>query len=123
MFLRLRTDASQAHKRRCGALGSTGSPIGVWGAETGNTQRLTISATRSDRQSTALEVKRVDDNIRQAAAHVPVLEMLLQVVAKPGRAFRWEHVPAGVNVQGNEVANGLAMDGMCSSPLWSQQVP
>ena len=43
-------------------------------------------------------------------------------MAKPGREVRWEHVPAHVNVQGNEVANGLAMEGMCSSPLWSQQV-
>ena len=25
-------------------------------------------------------------------------------------------------MKGNEVANGLAMEGMCSSPLWSQQV-
>ena len=54
--------------------------------------------------------------------HVPVREMLLQEMAKPGREVRWEHVPAHVNVQGNEVANGLAMEGMCSSPLWSQQV-
>ena len=37
-----------------------------------------------------------------------------------GREVRWEHVPAHVNVQGNEMANGLAMEGMCSSPLWSQ---
>ena len=50
--------------------------------------------------------------------HVPVWEMLLQEMAKPGREVRWEHVPAHVNVQGNEVANGLAMEGMCSSPLW-----
>ena len=35
---------------------------------------------------------------------------------------RWEHVWAHFNVQGNEVANGLAMDGMCSSPLRSKQV-
>ena len=54
--------------------------------------------------------------------HVPVWEMLLQEMAKPGREVRWEHVPAHVNVQGNEVANGLAMEGMCSSPPWSQQV-
>ena len=54
--------------------------------------------------------------------HVPVSEMLLQEMAKPGREVRWEHVPAHVNVQGSEVVNGLAMEGMCSSPLWSQQV-
>ena len=54
--------------------------------------------------------------------HVPVWEMLLQEMAKPGREVRWEHVPAHVNVQRNEVANGLAMEGMCSNPLWSQQV-
>ena len=53
---------------------------------------------------------------------VPVWEMLLQEMAKPGREVRWEHFPAHVNVQGNEVANGLAMEGMCSSPLWSPQV-
>ena len=54
--------------------------------------------------------------------HVPVWEMLLQEMATPGREVRWEHVPAHVNVQGNQVANGLAMEGMCSSPLWSQHV-
>ena len=54
--------------------------------------------------------------------HVPVWEKLLQEMATPGREVRWEHVPAHVNVQGNEVANGLAMEGMCSSPLWSQHV-
>ena len=54
--------------------------------------------------------------------HVPVWEMLLQEMATPGREVRWEHVPAHVNVQGNEIANGLAMEGMCSSPLWSQHV-
>ena len=48
--------------------------------------------------------------------------MLLQEMAKLGREVRWEHVPAHVHVQGNEVANGLAMEGMCSSPPWSQQV-
>ena len=55
--------------------------------------------------------------------HVPVWEMLLHEMEKPGRDVRWEHVPAHVNVQGNEVANGLAMEGMCSNPLWSKQVP
>ena len=54
--------------------------------------------------------------------HVPIWEMLLREMAKPGREVRWEHVPAHVNVQGNEVANGLAMEGMCSNPLWSQHV-
>ena len=54
--------------------------------------------------------------------HVPVWEILLQEMATPGREVRWEHVPAHVNVQGNEMANGLAMEGMCSSPLWSQHV-
>ena len=54
--------------------------------------------------------------------HVPVWEMLLHEIEKPGREVRWEHGPTHVNVQGNEVANGLAMEGMCSSPLWSKQV-
>ena len=54
--------------------------------------------------------------------HVPVWEMLLLEMAKRGREVRWERVPAHVNVQGNDVANGLAMEGMCSSPLWSKQV-
>ena len=59
---------------------------------------------------------------RKLQVHVPVWEMLLQEMAKLGREVRWEHVLAHVNMQGNEVANGLAMEGMCSSPLWSQQV-
>ena len=54
--------------------------------------------------------------------HVQVWEMLLQEMATRGREVRLEHVPAHVNVQGNEVANGLVMEGMCSSPLWSQHV-
>ena len=54
--------------------------------------------------------------------HVPVWELLLHEMEKPGRDVRWEHVRAHVSVQGNEVANGLAMKGMCSSPLWSKQV-
>ena len=55
--------------------------------------------------------------------HVPVSETVLQEIAKLGREVTWEDVAAHVNVQGNEVANGLAMEGMCSRPLWSQQVP
>ena len=55
--------------------------------------------------------------------HVPVWEMLLHETEKPGRRVGWEHVAAHVNVQGNEFSNGLAMEGMCSSPLWSKQVP
>ena len=51
--------------------------------------------------------------------HVPVWEVLLREMATPGREASWEHVPAHVNVQGNEMANGLAMEGMCSSPRWS----
>ena len=54
--------------------------------------------------------------------HVPVWETLLQEMAKPRREVTCEHVLARVNVQGNGVANGLAMEGMCSSPLWTQQV-
>ena len=49
---------------------------------------------------------------------MPVWEMLLHEMEKPGRDVRWEHVPTC----GNEVANGLAMEGMCSSPLWSKQM-
>ena len=37
--------------------------------------------------------------------HVPVWEMLLQKMAKPRREVGSEHVPAHVNVQGNDVAN------------------
>ena len=54
--------------------------------------------------------------------HVPVWETLLQEMTMPRREVRWEHVPAHVNVQGNEPINGLAMEGMCSGPLWSQHV-
>ena len=54
--------------------------------------------------------------------HVPVWEMVLHEMEKPGREVRWEHVLPHINVQGNEVANGLAMEGMCSSLPWSKQV-
>ena len=37
-------------------------------------------------------------------------------------SHHWEHVPAHVNVYGNEVANGLAVEGMCSNPLWSKNI-
>ena len=64
----------------------------------------------------------MDDTSGELQVHVPVWEMLLHEMEKPGGEVRWEHVPAHVNVQWNEVANGLAMEGMCSSPLWSKQV-
>ena len=53
-------------------------------------------------------------------ANIPVWEMLLHEMAKPGRVIRWEHVLAHVNVQGNKVGNGLALKGMCDSLLWSR---
>ena len=53
-------------------------------------------------------------------ANILVWEMLLHEMAKPGRVIRWEHVPTHVNIQGNKVANGLALEGMCNSPLWSR---
>ena len=52
---------------------------------------------------------------------MPVWELLSQEMNKPGRQVRWD-VPAHVNVNGNEVANGLAVEGMCSSPLGSRNV-
>ena len=53
---------------------------------------------------------------------VPVLELLLQEMHKPGRQVRWEHVPAHINVYGNEVANGLRVEGMCFNMLRSKNV-
>ena len=53
---------------------------------------------------------------------MPVWELLLQEMHKPRRQVRWEHVLAQVNVYGNEVANGLAVEGTCSNPLWSRNV-
>ena len=50
-----------------------------------------------------------------------VWELLLHEMGKPCRQVRWEHVSAHVNVHGNEVANGLATEGMCSNPVWSQK--
>ena len=64
----------------------------------------------------------MDDNIWQLQVHMPVWEMLLHEMEKPRRDVRWVNIPAHVNVHGNEVANGLAMAGMCSSSLWSKQV-
>ena len=49
-------------------------------------------------------------------------ELLLHEINKPGRQVRWEHVPAHVNVYGNKVANGLAVEETCSSTLWSRNV-
>ena len=53
---------------------------------------------------------------------MPVWELLLQEMNKPGKQVRWEHVPAHVNVYGNGVANGLAVEGMCFSLVWSKNV-
>ena len=50
--------------------------------------------------------------------NVPVWELLLHEMSKPGRQVQWDHVPAHVNVHGNEVAHGLALEGMCCSPPW-----
>ena len=54
--------------------------------------------------------------------HVPIWEMLLHEMEKPGRDVRLDLVVKHVNVQGNEMANGLVMEGMCCNPLWSKQV-
>ena len=53
---------------------------------------------------------------------MPLWELLLQEMHKPGRQARWEHVPVPVNMCGNEVANHLAVEGMCSNQLWSTNV-
>ena len=44
---------------------------------------------------------------------VLVWELLLQEMNKLGIKVRWVHIRAHVNAQGNEVANGFAMEGMC----------
>ena len=52
-------------------------------------------------------------------ANVPAWELLLHEMSNLHRQVQREHAPAHVNVHGNEVANGLAMKGMCSNLLWS----
>ena len=54
-------------------------------------------------------------------ANVPVWELLLHKMNQPGRQVQWEHVPAHVNLQGTEIANGLAMERMCSDLLRSRK--
>ena len=115
-------DTPQANKQRSGALGSAGSPTGVLGANIGNPHRLTIPATSSDRQGTALEVKEMDNHIEQAAGPRARPGNGAPGNGKARKRGQWVHVSAHVNMQGNEVANGLAMECMCSSPLWSPQV-
>ena len=55
-------------------------------------------------------------------ANAPVWGLLSQEMNKPGRQVRREHVSAHVNVYGSELANWLAVEGMCSNPLWSKSV-
>ena len=50
-------------------------------------------------------------------ANAPVWEKLIEEIQKPGREVRWEHVPGHTYVEGNERANVLAMEEMCTSSL------
>ena len=43
---------------------------------------------------------------------------LLDVLSYMGDRVQWVQVPSHVGLEGNEVANDLAIDGMCRSPLW-----
>ena len=61
----------------------------------------------------------MDHGVRCAKGKCAGMGVILHGMSKPRRQVRWELVPAQVNMYGNKVANGLAMEGMCSNPLWS----
>ena len=43
---------------------------------------------------------------------------LLDILSFMGDRVRWIRAPAHMGLSGNEVANDLAVAGMCQSPLW-----
>ena len=43
---------------------------------------------------------------------------LLELVEELGPRLQWLWAPSHVGLEGNEIANGLAAEGMCQSPLW-----
>ena len=43
---------------------------------------------------------------------------LLELIEELGPRLQWLWAPSHVGLEGNEVANGLAAEGMCQSPLW-----
>ena len=50
-------------------------------------------------------------------ANVPEWQLLSLEMNKIGTQVRWEHTSAHINVYGNELAKGLAVEGMCSNLL------
>ena len=43
---------------------------------------------------------------------------LLELIEELGPRLQWLWVPSHVGLDGNKIANGLAAEGMCQSPLW-----
>ena len=43
---------------------------------------------------------------------------LLDILSYMGDRVQWIQVPSHVGLEGNEIANDLAISGMCHSPLW-----
>ena len=51
--------------------------------------------------------------------NMEVWENMLREIEKPGREIRWEHVPRNIEVEWNEGANSLAMEGTRTNPSWA----
>ena len=43
---------------------------------------------------------------------------LLELIEELGPRLQWLWAPSHVGPEGNKIANGLAAEGMCQSPLW-----
>ena len=43
---------------------------------------------------------------------------LLELIEELGPRLQWLWAPSHVGLEGNEVANGLVVEGMCQIPLW-----
>ena len=56
---------------------------------------------------------------RGPLAHVGFCVELLQLIEDPGDRAKWMWAPSHVGLEGYEVANSLAVEGMCQSPLCS----
>ena len=44
---------------------------------------------------------------------------LLELIEELGLRLQWLWAPSHVGLEGTEVANGLAVEGVCQSPLWA----
>ena len=51
--------------------------------------------------------------------NIPMWEQLICEIERPGRALKWICVPGHAELEGNDEAHQLAVEGVCMSALWA----